>query len=99
MSFLQAALFQWVNPKAWAMALTATAAYTVPGDYVESLIVLAIVFGIINFPSVGIWTLFGVGLRQMLRDPVRVRVFNITMALLLVASMLPSLLDVVPSSP
>ena len=99
MSFLQAALFQWVNPKAWAMALTATAAYTVLGTYVPSLMAMAIIFGIVNFPSVGIWTLFGVGLRQMLQDPVKVRVFNIVMALLLVASMLPALLDVVPLTP
>lgn len=94
-SFLQAALFQWVNPKAWAMAITATTAYTDSANYLFSLALLAIVFGIINFPSVGIWTLFGVGLRKFMQDPVKVRVFNVVMALLLVASMVPAMLEVV----
>lgn len=94
-SFVQAALFQWVNPKAWAMAITATTAYTDSANYFFSLILLAVVFGIINFPSVGIWTLFGVGLRKFMQDPVKVRVFNVVMALLLVASMIPAMLEVV----
>lgn len=99
LTFLQAALFQWVNPKAWAMALTATSAYTDPANFLPSLAIMGVTFGIINFPSVGVWTLFGVGLRKMLQDPVRVRVFNVVMAVLLVLSMLPAVLDVLPAKP
>lgn len=98
-TFFQAALFQWVNPKAWAMALTATSAYTDPANYLWSLAVIGIVFGIINFPSVGVWTLFGMALRKLLQDPVKVRVFNIAMAVLLVLSMVPALFDVLPFTP
>ena len=91
MTFVQAALFQWVNPKAWTMALTAVSAYTLPADPVMSLLVVAAVFGAINLPSVGSWTLLGTQLRRFLNDPVRLRVFNVTMALILVATLYPVL--------
>lgn len=58
-SFLQAAAFQWVNPKAWAMALTAITAYA-PGRDLASVAFLALVFGLVNLPSVSVWTLLGV---------------------------------------
>jgi threonine/homoserine/homoserine lactone efflux protein len=89
MTFIQAALFQWVNPKAWTMALTAVSAYTLPADPVFSLLIVAGVFGAINLPSVSSWTLLGTQLRRFLNDPVRLRVFNVTMALVLVASLYP----------
>lgn len=88
-TFLQAALFQWVNPKAWAMALAATSAYTDPDRYLSSLTVVALVFGAINLPCVSLWAGFGVGLRHWLQNPVRLRMFNITMAVLLLLSFLP----------
>jgi threonine/homoserine/homoserine lactone efflux protein len=97
MSFLGAALFQWVNPKAWAIAVSGTAAYTDPSQYLGSLAVLGIVFCVVGFPCVGVWTLFGVGLRQMLQDPRKVKIFNIAMALLLVASMVPAMVGALPS--
>ena len=89
LNFIGAALFQWVNPKAWAMCLTATTAYTVAANYIPSLLIAALVFGLINLPSVSVWTLFGVGLRRYLQDPLRVRVFNFAMAALLLLSVLP----------
>jgi threonine/homoserine/homoserine lactone efflux protein len=89
MTFIQAALFQWVNPKAWTMALTAVSAYTLPADPIVSLLVVAAVFGAINLPLVGSWTLLGMQLRRLLNDPVRLRVFNVTMALILVATLYP----------
>lgn len=89
MTFIQAALFQWVNPKAWTMALTAVSAYTLPADPIVSLLVVAAVFGAVNLPSVGSWTLIGAQLRRFLSDPVKLRVFNVTMAVVLVASLYP----------
>lgn len=91
MTFIEAALFQWVNPKAWTMALTAVSAYTLPADPVLSLLVVASVFGAINLPSVGSWTLLGTQLRGFLSDPRRLRIFNVTMALILVATLYPVL--------
>ncbi len=89
-TFLQAAAFQWVNPKAWAMALTALAVYA-PSDSFSAVAVVALVFGAVNLPSVGVWVLLGLKLRRLLSNPRRLRVFNVTMALLLVASLAPIL--------
>ncbi|MEO6716632.1 MAG: LysE family translocator [Novosphingobium sp.] len=91
LSFLQAALFQWVNPKAWAMALTAVSAYTSRHNPVASVLVVAAVFGLINLPCVSSWTIMGVKLRILLADPAKLRLFNIGAALVLVATLYPML--------
>ena len=91
MTFLAAAAFQWVNPKAWAMALSALAAYTRPDAFVESVLVVAAVFGLVNLPTVSTWALFGVGLRRFLSDSKTIRLFNWSCAALLVASLVPML--------
>ncbi|MEM1435817.1 MAG: LysE family translocator [Pseudomonadota bacterium] len=91
LSFLQAALFQWVNPKAWAMALTAMSVY-LPSDTLWSALAVALVFGAVNLPCISTWTLLGLKLRAFLHNAVRLKTFNVTMALLLLASVLPVLL-------
>ena len=91
MRFIEAALFQWVNPKAWAMGLTAMTVYTVPDPFWLSIFVVAGVFGVINLPCIGIWAGFGVALRGFLADPLRLRLFNWAMAALLLLSTLPLL--------
>ena len=91
MRFIEAALFQWVNPKAWAMGLTAMTVYTVPDPFWPSIFVVAGVFGIINLPCIAIWAGFGVALRGFLADPLRLRLFNLAMAALLLLSTLPLL--------
>lgn len=88
-SFLGAALFQWVNPKAWIMAIGAISTYTPMQGYFTNVIIISAVFALINLPSVGIWAGFGSLLRNVLRDPVGLRVFNGVMAVLLVASLYP----------
>lgn len=90
MTFLQAAAFQWVNPKAWAMALSAVTIYA-PSDTAMAMLVVAAVFGAVNLPSVSLWCLLGVQMRRLLTNPVRLSAFNWTMATLLVASMVPVL--------
>jgi len=89
MRFLGAAAFQWVNPKAWVMALTATAAYAGPGGGLWSVLPVALVFGAVNLPAVSLWAGFGAAMQLLLSDPVRLRRFNVIMALLLVASLWP----------
>lgn len=89
MSCLAAAGFQWINPKAWVMALTAVTVYTEHRALGEVLLV-ALVFGLINLPSVGVWTVLGQQLRRLLRSPRRLRVFNVCMALLLLVSVYPA---------
>lgn len=89
MTFLQAAAFQWINPKAWTMALTAVSAY-IPADNPRTgLLIVALVFGAVNLPSVGLWAAMGVSLRRFLADPKRLRLFNVVAALTLVATLYP----------
>lgn len=90
MTFLQAAAFQWVNPKAWTMALTAVTVYT-PDTTLSAIAVVGLVFGAINLPSVSSWTLLGQGMARLLTNPARLTAFNWTMAALLVASLYPVL--------
>jgi len=91
MSFLAAAAFQWVNPKAWVMAVTAMALYTDPAAPLLSMLVVSVAFALVNLPSVSTWAAFGTALRGFLSDPVRLKWFNIAMGLLLAASLWPML--------
>lgn len=88
MTFLQAAAFQWVNPKAWAMALGAVAAY-VPEPSVRAYLAVALVFSAVNLPSVSLWAAAGQAMRNWLQTPRRLKAFNWTMAVLLVLSLWP----------
>jgi len=90
LTFLQAAAFQWVNPKAWAMALSAVSVYA-PDRSATSLVVVALIFGAIGLPSVGAWALLGRQIGRILPDRRHMRRFNLAMALLLVASVYPAL--------
>ncbi|MFG5383422.1 LysE family translocator [Yoonia sp. R2-816] len=91
-TFLQAAAFQWVNPKAWFMAITAISAYAPhdQGVLIGSLLV-AVVFSATNLPSVTVWAWMGVQVRRWLGTARRLRIFNMTMAVLLVGSLWPML--------
>jgi threonine/homoserine/homoserine lactone efflux protein len=90
MTFLQAATFQWVNPKAWAMALTAITVYV----GVASLLWLgvgALIFAVVNLPSASMWTFAGQQMQRFLTNPRRLHAYNWTMAALLIASLYPVL--------
>ena len=91
MTFIQAAAFQWVNPKAWAMALTAISVYVVAEDSLVGVIVVALMFCAVNFPSCSCWVILGTQLRRLLNRPARLRGFNITCAILLLLSLYPVL--------
>ena len=90
MTFFQAAAFQWVNPKAWAMALTAITVYVGDAGLIW-LATAALIFALVNLPSVSIWTVAGQQMRRFLTNPSRLRLYNWTMASLLVASLYPVL--------
>ncbi len=86
MGFLAACAFQWVNPKAWMMALGALSAYS---SGAGGALAVAAVFTLVNLPSVAIWAAMGQGLRGVLQEPGRLMLFNRVMAVLLVVSMAP----------
>jgi threonine/homoserine/homoserine lactone efflux protein len=94
MTFLQAAAFQWVNPKAWVMAVGAMSTYAVAEGGASAIVPVFIVGA--AFIAVGVftastWAGFGTLLKEWLADPVRLKWFNITMAVLLVVSLWPML--------
>ena len=90
MTWLQAALFQWVNPKAWALALTAVTAYA-PAQDIATVSLIALILGLVNTPSIFVWILLGDRLRHWLDNARRLRWFNAAMALLLLGSLYPVL--------
>jgi threonine/homoserine/homoserine lactone efflux protein len=92
-SYLGAAAFQWVNPKAWIMAIGAISTYTPMQGYFTNVIVIAAVFALINLPSVSVWAACGTLLRNVLKDRRWLRLFNWGMAALLVVSLYPLLLE------
>lgn len=92
LTFLQAAAFQWVNPKGWMMSLSAVALFVRPESAGGDTAVMLAIFGFATLVSVLIWTAFGAALSRVLRDERHARVFNIAMALLLVASIAPMVL-------
>lgn len=73
----QAALFQVINPKAWAMAITGIAAFSLPGDaYWPSALAVAFAFAAMTYPCSIVWALTGAQLRRWLQDPAKRRLFN-----------------------
>ncbi len=91
MTFSAASAFQWVNPKAWMMAITAMSVYSNPEAPYLSVFLVATAFVLVNFPSVSTWVGFGTVLRSFLADPVRLKWFNITMGTLLALTIIPML--------
>jgi threonine/homoserine/homoserine lactone efflux protein len=87
LGFVEAALFQWVNPKAWLAATGGVAAYGA-----DAAATLAMVFFLVSLPVTAAWTAVGVATARMLRSRRAIRGFNLAMAALLVASLLPALL-------
>jgi threonine/homoserine/homoserine lactone efflux protein len=89
MSFLAAAAFQWVNPKAWTIAITALSAYLPPAGLWAGPMIVALVCVLATIPSGVLWIAIGTHLRRFLGQPGRLRLFNWTAAALLVASLYP----------
>jgi len=93
LGFLGGALFQWVNPKAWLIALAAIPTFTTPGgDLVPEVLRIAFAFALVCIPCLLLWALLGAGAGLALRTPRGLRVFNIAMGVLLVVSLVPVLI-------
>lgn len=91
LTFIESAAFQWVNPKAWVVAVTAIAVYSSPEAPFLSVSLVAAAFALVNLPSVSAWAGFGMALRGFLSDPVRLKWANIAMGGLLAATLWPML--------
>ncbi len=92
LNLFEAMAFQWVNPKAWALVLGATALFTTPGgDPAFEIAIMALMFGIVCLPNGIVWCLFGTAIARFLADDRHRRIFNVTMAVVLIVSVLPAL--------
>ena len=79
--------FQFINPKAWMMTVTAVSLYVAAGPgYWVALAVVSATFLIVSIPSIAIWAGFGAGMKSALREPSRVKLFNRAMAVLTILS-------------
>jgi threonine/homoserine/homoserine lactone efflux protein len=92
LSFIGAAAFQWVNPKAWVMAIGFFSNYITKEAGIETILTCSLLFSIVNFPSIALWALLGSRMRKLFAIKVYAKIFNVTMAALLVAAMVPSLI-------
>jgi threonine/homoserine/homoserine lactone efflux protein len=92
LTFFQAAAFQWVNPKAWAIVFSGVALFTTEGgSKVLEIGLIAALFGLVCVPNGVVWTLFGSAISRLLADDLWRRRFNWAMAVLLVISVVPTL--------
>jgi threonine/homoserine/homoserine lactone efflux protein len=96
LSFLQAAAFQWINPKAWLMAVGAVSAYTAGrgSQLYAQVAIIALITLAVSLLSTLTWTAFGAAIRIWLRSPAALRLFNMAMALALLISTVPILLEI-----
>ena len=93
LSFVQAASFQLVNPKAITVIISSVTAFTSTAENVGAEVtMLLIVFATVTICATCTWAVFGTAIARLLTSHTRLRLFNITMALLLVLSLLPSIL-------
>ena len=92
-TFLEAAAFQWLNPKGWVMAVGAVSTYAAVAAFPFNMLLMAGLFGSLGILSSATWLGFGTGLKRVLTSPGAVRAVNVTMALLLVASLWPIVAD------
>ena len=93
LSFIGAVAFQWVNPKAWVMAIGFFSNYITKEAGIETIVMCSLLFSIVNLPSIAVWALLGSRMRKLFAIKVYAKIFNVTMAALLVAAMVPSLLS------
>ena len=91
LTFLQAAGFQWINPKAWAMAVSVATVY-IPHPDAATTAVAALIFFLVAIPSTSLWTAAGERLARWLSTPGRLRLVNLVMAGLLVLTLVPIVL-------
>ena len=94
LGFMGAVMFQWINPKAWMIILAVIPAFTRPGgDLLLEVGVIALVFALVGVPSAGIWGVIGAGAGRLLGQGRGLRAFNIAMAVLMLASLVPTLIN------
>ena len=81
-------------PKAWLIAAGAAGEYVLPNYPLRlQLVRIFAIFLVVGMPCLLVWALLGSSARRLLSSPLRLRAFNIAMALLLVTALVPVLID------
>ena len=93
MTFWGAAVFQWINIKGWVMVIGSITAYAAIAAFPWNIVIQTLIVLVVGVPATVAWALFGSALRPVLTSPLAVRTFNIVMAILLLASLIPVLLE------
>ncbi len=93
LTFIEGALFQWINAKGWVIAIGAITTYAALTHFPFNVVVLSVLFALLGTLSAATWALCGSGLSRFLRSPRTLRIFNVSMALLLVVSLYPILTE------
>ena len=93
MTFWGAAVFQWINIKAWVMVIGTITAYAAIAVFPWNIVIQTGISLLMGILATTTWALFGSSLRPILTSPNKVRVFNLVMALLLLASLYPVFTD------
>lgn len=94
LTYFEVVLFQWINPKGLLMAISYFSSYALPESNTLTIVSMAVLFAVINAPSIGIWLLFGSHLKRYLQMPFYLSIFNWTMAILLLASLAPIIFSI-----
>jgi threonine/homoserine/homoserine lactone efflux protein len=86
--YLQAAAFQWVNPKAWLVSASAAGTFlsAQAGSPAAQSVYLGGLFFLAALPSGFVWLAFGATVQRFLGSPRRLRIFNVAMGVLLAVS-------------
>jgi len=88
MTITGASLFQFVNPKSWAMSIGSISSFTLAGDqYIESGLWIMLCFAVMGFIAISLWAYLGVAIRRLLTTKTRKKRFNYTMSLMTVATL------------
>lgn len=93
MTFIGAAMFQWINVKGWVMVIGTITAYAAVAAFPWNIVIQTLIVLVVGVPATVAWALFGSALRPVLTSPLAVRAFNVVMALLLLASLIPVLME------
>jgi threonine/homoserine/homoserine lactone efflux protein len=89
--FFRSVLMQFVNPKAWVVCTSFMASYAPVDIGFISVAICVALFLIFTYPGAVAWAIMGQGISKILTNPLKLKVFNWTAGLLLVASMIPAL--------
>jgi threonine/homoserine/homoserine lactone efflux protein len=93
MTFFGAAMFQWINAKGWVIVISTITAYAAIASFPWNIAIQVGLFLLLGALSCSAWALFGSALRPLLSSRTAVRAFNISMAILLLASLIPVFLE------